>query len=187
MSGLVARASLLQAQVFGTPMKSIGGNKRPLAAELAPSVHGQPGCLGGIETVSRARPRVRRRFSILRPPGEAMRARNPCVPGVGDCGVDKSFSSVAVNLFKLAAQAVPVARLISSLRRATAAHHEQPIEPYPPAHRKSVNGFTIEIDHHPRRGKSSPSDVIRPSQTEGVIIWAIDCARSASATRHLKS
>jgi hypothetical protein len=32
MSGLVARASLLQAQVFGTPMKSIGGTERPLAA-----------------------------------------------------------------------------------------------------------------------------------------------------------
>src|SRR6185295_3534089 len=38
-----------------------------------------PGCLGGIDAVSRLRPFARRRLSTLRPPGVAMRARNPCV------------------------------------------------------------------------------------------------------------
>jgi hypothetical protein len=36
-----------------------------------------PGCLGGIETVRRWRPLVRRRLSTRRPPGDAIRARNP--------------------------------------------------------------------------------------------------------------
>lgn len=39
--------------------------------------HGQPGCFGGIETVSRRRRLSRRRFSTFRPPGVAMRARKP--------------------------------------------------------------------------------------------------------------
>ena len=38
-----------------------------------------PGCFGGIEAVSLLRPLARRRFSTFRPPGVAMRARNPCV------------------------------------------------------------------------------------------------------------
>jgi hypothetical protein len=37
----------------------------------------QPGCFGGMVTVSRLRPLARRRFSTLRPPGVAIRARNP--------------------------------------------------------------------------------------------------------------
>jgi hypothetical protein len=40
---------------------------------------GQPGCLGGIEIARRVRPFARRRLSILRPPGVAIRARNPWV------------------------------------------------------------------------------------------------------------
>ena len=42
--------------------------------------HGnQPGCFGGMETVSRLRPLARRRFNTARPVGVAMRARNPWV------------------------------------------------------------------------------------------------------------
>jgi len=42
--------------------------------------HGhQPGCFGGMETVSRLRPLARRRFSTARPVGVAIRARNPWV------------------------------------------------------------------------------------------------------------
>lgn len=37
----------------------------------------QPGCFGGMVTVSRLRPLSRRRFSTLRPPGVAIRVRNP--------------------------------------------------------------------------------------------------------------
>jgi hypothetical protein len=40
---------------------------------------GHLGCFGGIETVSRFRPLARRRFNTCRPPGDAMRARKPCV------------------------------------------------------------------------------------------------------------
>jgi hypothetical protein len=38
-----------------------------------------PGCFGGMETVSRFLPLARRRLSTIRPPGVAIRARNPCV------------------------------------------------------------------------------------------------------------
>lgn len=38
-----------------------------------------PGCFGGTDAVSRFRPFARRRFSTCRPPGVAIRARNPCV------------------------------------------------------------------------------------------------------------
>jgi hypothetical protein len=38
-----------------------------------------PGCLGGTEAVRRLRPLARRRLRTFRPPGVAMRARNPCV------------------------------------------------------------------------------------------------------------
>ena len=46
-------------------------------AGRAPFAH--PGCFGGIDAVRRFRPFARRRFSTFRPPGVAMRARNPCV------------------------------------------------------------------------------------------------------------
>jgi hypothetical protein len=39
----------------------------------------QRGCLGGTETVRRLRPLARRRLITARPPGVAMRSRNPCV------------------------------------------------------------------------------------------------------------
>jgi hypothetical protein len=39
----------------------------------------QRGCFGGIETVRRFRPFARRRLITARPPGVAMRSRNPCV------------------------------------------------------------------------------------------------------------
>src|SRR5690606_29874259 len=46
---------------------------------LAPRRRGAGPYLPPILTVSRARPRRRRRFRTLRPPRVAMRARNPCL------------------------------------------------------------------------------------------------------------
>ena len=70
---VLASAAFLDAHVLTTlsEPRVLGKTGRPASAH--------PGCLGGIDAVSRLRPFARRRFSTLRPPGVAMRARNPCV------------------------------------------------------------------------------------------------------------
>ena len=62
-------AALAQAMRPGEPPRST----RTVAGLF------QPGCFAGMVTVSRLRPLSRRRFSTLRPPGVAIRARNPWV------------------------------------------------------------------------------------------------------------
>ena len=69
-----SHAVSLEAQKLGAPMQPVGRGEAQLRAHSA-----QPGCLAGIEIARRARPFARRRLRILRPPGVAIRARNPWV------------------------------------------------------------------------------------------------------------
>ena len=69
-----SHAVSLEAQKLRAPMQPVGRGEAQLRAHSA-----QPGCLAGIEIARRARPFARRRLRILRPPGVAIRARNPCV------------------------------------------------------------------------------------------------------------
>lgn len=69
--GLETYAGALRAEVLSSAMQPVGGGETESLR--------QPGCFGGIETASRWRPLFRLRFSTLRPPGVAIRARNPCV------------------------------------------------------------------------------------------------------------
>jgi len=74
MGSRKSHAVSLEAQKLGAPMQPVRRGEAQLRAHSA-----QPGCLAGIEIARRARPFARRRLRILRPPGVAIRARNPCV------------------------------------------------------------------------------------------------------------
>jgi hypothetical protein len=80
-----ARRRLQDDEVLGVLTAPIALNPEefpslPESRELGKaSWLGHPGCFGGIDTVRRLRPFARRRLRTLRPPGVAMRARNPWV------------------------------------------------------------------------------------------------------------
>jgi hypothetical protein len=69
----VGRSEAMQAVPRGTGFSLCGFHTQPSQGV------GQPGCLRGIVGVRRLRPLARRRFRTARPPGEAIRARNPWV------------------------------------------------------------------------------------------------------------
>jgi len=73
MRGLSADARTPQQQKIRAAMQAM------LGAEAEAVAGFYPGCLGGIDTVRRWRPLVRRRLSTRRPLGDAIRARNPWV------------------------------------------------------------------------------------------------------------
>jgi hypothetical protein len=74
MSGLVPESVTLRGDKFGAAMKPVRRRESATSAS-----RGYPGCFGGIDMASRARPFARLRLSTLRPPGVAIRARKPWV------------------------------------------------------------------------------------------------------------
>src|SRR5689334_5953608 len=73
----VSHPSLFAAAAQGQELPA-ATNARRLREALAMAGR-HLGCFGGIETVSRLRPLARLRLRTFRPPGVAIRVRNPCV------------------------------------------------------------------------------------------------------------
>jgi hypothetical protein len=71
--GLISDSQPAHTQKVGAPPQAM------LFAKARLRLKRYPGCLGGIEIARRRRPLLRRRLSTRRPPGDAIRARNPWV------------------------------------------------------------------------------------------------------------